>query len=110
GGTLRFETANFVPDADYLRMNFEARTGEYVRLRVSDTGHGMPPEVRQRIFEPFFTTKDTGKGTGLGLAMVFGIVKQHHGWIVCDSAVNQGTCFDVFLPRQKQETVAAAPA
>lgn len=108
GGQLVLETAAFVPDEDYLRLHMEARGGEFVRLRVQDTGHGIPPEVRQRIFEPFFTTKETGKGTGLGLAMVFGIIKQHQGWIECNSVVNQGTCFDIYLPRAVQATPAAA--
>lgn len=103
GGRLYLETTNFVPDDDYLRLHLEARPGQYVRLRVRDTGAGMSPEVRQRIFEPFFTTKDVGKGTGLGLAMVFGIVKQHHGWIECHSEVGLGTTFDIFLPRHLGE-------
>ncbi len=98
GGTLLIETRVFQPDDAYLRRHVEARAGAFARLRVRDTGEGMTPEVRQRIFEPFFTTKEVGKGTGLGLAMIFGIVKQHHGWIVFDSAPHQGTTFDVFLP------------
>jgi two-component system cell cycle sensor histidine kinase/response regulator CckA len=99
GGRLRLETSNGVLDEDYARQHLEARPGEFVRLRVEDTGHGIPPEVRQRIFEPFFTTKEPGKGTGLGLAMVFGIVKQHQGWIDCYSELDRGTRFDVYLPR-----------
>jgi two-component system cell cycle sensor histidine kinase/response regulator CckA len=99
GGKLLFQTANFVPDPEYLRLHLEARPGEFVHLRVQDTGHGMTSDVRQRIFEPFFTTKEIGKGTGLGLATVFTIVRQHGGWIVCESQVKIGTTFDVFLPR-----------
>jgi phosphatidylserine decarboxylase precursor-related protein len=109
GGRLLFQAANFVPDAEYLRAHVEALPGEYVRLRVADTGVGMLPEIRQRLFEPFFTTKPKGQGTGLGLAMVFGIVKQHRGWIECRSEPGHGTTFDLFLPRSRQEE-RAAPA
>jgi PAS domain S-box-containing protein len=115
GGRLTVETANAVVDEDYARRHLPARAGEFVRLRVADTGEGIPPEVLPRIFEPFFTTKGPGKGTGLGLAMVFGIVQQHHGWIDCASEVGQGTRFDVYLPRYRgavpaPERPAAAPA
>jgi PAS domain S-box-containing protein/prepilin-type N-terminal cleavage/methylation domain-containing protein len=110
GGQLRLESKNLVLSENDVRLSLDARAGEFVRLRVSDTGYGMPREVRARIFEPFFTTKGPGKGTGLGLAMVFGIVKQHRGWIDCYSEVNHGTRFDIYLPRAASVTTAAAPA
>jgi PAS domain S-box-containing protein len=109
GGRLLVETEQVVLGDGSARRHLDARAGEFVCLRVSDTGHGIPPEIRSRIFDPFFTTKEPGKGTGLGLAMVFGIIKQHHGWIECASEVDQGTRFDIYLPRAREETVAAAP-
>jgi hypothetical protein len=80
-----------------------------VCLEVRDTGHGIPPAVLPRIFEPFFTTKESGRGTGLGLAMVFGIIQQHRGWVECHSEVNRGTRFTVYLPRSPEE-LADEPA
>jgi PAS domain S-box-containing protein len=77
----------------------EGRPGQFVCLRVRDSGHGIEPDALPHIFEPFFTTKGLGKGTGLGLATVHGIVQAHQGWVECSSAVDQGTCFDVYLPR-----------
>lgn len=98
GGTLQLETENLVLDGPAVANQLEARSGTFIHLRVQDTGTGIAPETMSRIFEPFFTTKKPGQGTGLGLAMVFGIVKQHLGWIDCASTVGQGTTFDIFLP------------
>jgi PAS domain S-box-containing protein len=99
GGRLRLETSNVVLDEEFARLHVEARPGEYVRLRVCDSGTGIATDIRTRIFEPFFTTKEPGQGTGLGLAMVYGIVQQHQGWIECHSEVSKGTRFDIYLPR-----------
>jgi CheY-like chemotaxis protein len=109
GGQLCLETANIVVDETFHLQHLEAQPGDYVRLRVRDSGHGIPEEIRSRIFDPFFTTKAPGKGTGLGLAMVFGIVKQHHGWIECHSEVGRGTDFDIYLPRFREDAAVAEP-
>jgi two-component system, cell cycle sensor histidine kinase and response regulator CckA len=99
GGRLTLRTSN-VTDTQSAAYNYKGLAeAEYVLLEVEDSGHGMTPEVMEKIFEPFFTTKDVGKGTGLGLAMVFGIIKQSNGYIFCESAVGRGTTFRVFLPR-----------
>ena len=98
GGQILIQTLfRDVSDAD-ARTLPEAKPGRYACLRVSDTGGGIPEEYRSRIFEPFFTTKDPGKGTGLGLATVFGIVKQHSGFLTVDTAPERGSSFDVCLP------------
>jgi PAS domain S-box-containing protein len=99
GGQIIIETQNAVMGKDAAPAVVESHRGEFVCLRVRDTGHGIPPEIRPRIFEPFFTTKKPGEGTGLGLSLVFGIVQQHRGWVECSSEVNVGTCFEIYLPR-----------
>ena len=98
GGQLRVATERVCLDDAHVRVNPEARAGEFVCLLVSDKGYGIAPEVLPRIFEPFFTTKDIGKGTGLGLATVYGIVQQHQGWIEVSSQVGEGSTFKVLLP------------
>jgi CheY-like chemotaxis protein len=98
GGTLGISTEHVTIDNAAARHNTGARPGEFVCLSVRDTGCGIPPENLPRIFEPFFTTKEAGHGTGLGLAMVFGIVQQHKGWIELESTVGAGTCFRILLP------------
>jgi two-component system, cell cycle sensor histidine kinase and response regulator CckA len=107
GGKLTIQTANVELDLAYTRQHPGSRVGQYVMLAVSDTGTGIDPEIQSQIFEPFFTTKERDKGTGLGLATVYGVVKQSGGYIAVDSVKGQGACFSVYLPRV-EETVPAA--
>jgi len=98
GGRISLQTQLLEFDATVYQRHAEARPGRFVCLKVSDTGCGMDAETLKRVFEPFFTTKEPGKGTGLGLATVYGIVKQHQGWVEVQSAVGHGTEFSIFLP------------
>jgi PAS domain S-box-containing protein len=98
GGRLAVRIAIVEVNEAHVRHHPEARVGQFVCVSKSDTGSGIPPENLQRIFEPFFTTKEVGKGTGLGLATVYGIVKQHQGWIEVESTVGKGTTFRIYIP------------
>jgi PAS domain S-box-containing protein len=115
GGRLVIETSAVEFDESVRGQSAQARPGSFVCLSVSDTGCGIPAENLPRIFEPFFTTKDVGKGTGLGLATVFGIVQQHNGWVNVYSEAGHGTTFRIYLPRlagtvvQKTEQPMLAP-
>jgi PAS domain S-box-containing protein len=101
GGHLSIETRNATLDADYVARNPDATVGEYVVLKVADTGSGMAPETLAKVFDPFFTTKEVGKGTGLGLSMVYGFIKQSNGHIKVTSELGRGTRFTLYLPRDE---------
>ena len=117
GGRLVIETANAHLDEDYAAQHAEVSAGDYVAITVTDSGSGIPPEILERVFEPFFTTKEVGRGTGLGLSMVYGFVKQSRGHVKIYSEVGHGTSVRMYFPRAVQEqashaadTRAAAPA
>jgi PAS domain S-box-containing protein len=117
GGELTIETGNVRLDADYARRNAEVTPGEYVMIAVTDSGIGMPQDVLRRAFEPFFTTKDVGKGSGLGLSMIYGFAKQSGGHVKIYSEVGHGTTVRIYLPRlaaddeeDAPQPAAAAPA
>jgi PAS domain S-box-containing protein len=109
GGQLRIETANVALPEGLHHQRFATQPGSYVLLIVRDTGCGMDAETQSHIFEPFFTTKGVGQGTGLGLSMVYGIVKQSGGYIVVESEVDKGATFKIYLPRIAEASAAAEP-
>ncbi|AXS40003.1 LytS/YhcK type 5TM receptor domain-containing protein [Breoghania sp. L-A4] len=105
GGTLTIEAVNTTLDKAYTSQHEDVTPGDYVRLSVSDTGHGMTREVMEHAFEPFYTTRDVGEGSGLGLSMVYGLIRQSGGHITISSEVDQGTTVTLYLPRaQKSAT------
>jgi two-component system cell cycle sensor histidine kinase/response regulator CckA len=109
GGQLQIGTEQVVFDEQTALAQPERRAGSFARFKVTDTGTGIVPEHLQRIFEPFFTTKEPGKGTGLGLATVYGIAKQHRGWVEASSQVGVGTTFEVFLPCAEAPAKMSSP-
>jgi len=108
GGQLVIDTGNAVLDEQYAAHNVEVTPGEYVAVSITDSGAGMPPEILERVFEPFFTTKAAGQGTGLGLSMVYGFVKQSRGHVKIYSEVGHGTRITVYLPRAVEAAREAA--
>jgi len=98
GGTITISAENLTLDENYAAMNLDAKPGQYILVSVTDSGSGIPPEIQEKIFEPFFTTKEPGKGTGLGLATVFSIVKSHGGFIKLYSEIGKGTNFRLYFP------------
>jgi signal transduction histidine kinase/CheY-like chemotaxis protein len=109
GGKLTIATSNLTVNEEYAQTRPGLQQGSFVLLSATDTGHGMDAKTKVRIFEPFFTTKEVGKGTGLGLATVYGIIKQSGGFIWVESAPGEGSRFEVYLPRVPEEGVLAAP-
>jgi signal transduction histidine kinase len=104
GGTLTVETTAATFDEQYVRQHPRTKAGPYIRVRVTDTGRGMSAEVKRHLFEPFFTTKGLGRGAGLGLATVYGVVEQHRGHIDVESVLGQGTSVSLYFPRVKVVT------
>jgi CheY-like chemotaxis protein len=98
GGHIRMACREVTLASQDVKPDTDAKAGRFVRFTITDSGHGIDPEGLTHLFEPFYTTKEAGKGTGLGLATVFGIVKQHQGWIEVESKVNEGTTFTLYFP------------
>jgi PAS domain S-box-containing protein len=109
GGTLTIATRDVYLDENYARLHTDLRPGKYIHLSVADTGSGMDAATKSRIFEPFFTTKPVGQGTGLGLAMVYGVIKASGGHVAVESEPGQGSTFHLFLPEVEEPERAALP-
>jgi two-component system cell cycle sensor histidine kinase/response regulator CckA len=109
GGSLTIKTENVSTKKSVTRGDETMPPGEYVRIQVIDTGHGIPPDIIDRIFEPFFSTKEVGSGTGLGLSTVYGIVKQTGGFIFVESRPQQGATFSIYLPHYVSTTATEVP-
>jgi CheY-like chemotaxis protein len=103
GGSLTISTSLARIDAAYANLHPEARAGQFLCITVTDTGCGMDEHTKSRLFEPFFTTKEVGKGTGMGLATAYGLIKQHRGWIEAESELGRGSSFKVFLPTTEKQ-------
>jgi len=108
GGTFSIKTAAGEMDEEYIATNGFGTVGRYAVITVTDSGHGMAPDTKRKVFNPFFTTKDVGKGTGLGLAMVMGIIKQHGGFIDLQSEPGSGSVFKLYLPLLAEPVVIAS--
>jgi PAS domain S-box-containing protein len=109
GGTLQIKSSLASIERDFVNQKPFAREGQYIAIGISDTGTGMSEEIRKHIFEPFYTTKPEGSGTGLGLSVVFGIIKQHDGFIDLESSVGEGTSFTIYLPFNRNKPRAVTP-
>jgi CheY-like chemotaxis protein len=109
GGTLQIKSSLASIERDFVNQKPFAREGQYIAIGISDTGTGMSEEIRKHIFEPFYTTKPEGSGTGLGLSVVFGIIKQHDGFIDLESSVGEGTNFTIYLPFNRNKPRAVTP-
>jgi two-component system NtrC family sensor kinase len=103
GGVLVVECAVVTLDEERAAQLADGKPGEYVMMKVTDSGTGIPPEIRHRVFEPLFTTKEPGKGTGLGLSVVYGIVRSHNGHLTLESEVDSGTIFTMFFPKSRSD-------
>lgn len=104
GGLLEITTRDALIDDRFIKVHNQIKPGDYILIKVSDTGHGIPPEILKNIFDPYFTTKDIGKGTGMGLALVHGTIRKYGGTIIVESILEQGTTFSIYLPKTERRS------